>query len=88
MITFENACDIAFKYFAQNDHIFGLSKALDTEKDWLFFGGSADETRFGGSGVLVSKEDGSTKDFILPSRENFAILKSGKPAELPERFRG
>ena len=80
-MNFEEAKVAAQAYFEQRG-VTGLASALEAENCWIFYGGKAGVTVCGIPGVKVSKETGELSVFILPNKENFAILKSAKKIEL------
>lgn len=75
MIDFHGAIELAKKYYAEKD-LDELTKVYDAEKIWVVFAGKKDQPKFGSSGIAIDKGTGEINSFILPSRENFEILKS------------
>ncbi len=81
MINFECAIQIAKDYFSsKGEH--SLTKIYESDNAWIVYAGKADQVRFGNMGISIDKESGEISNFILPSRENFAILKKAKLTEL------
>lgn len=87
MIDYIKACDLAKEYLKNNLKQDGISKALEADECWIFYGGSSEVVQLGGVGISVSKKDGGIRKFILPSKENFVILKSSKQIEVPEEYK-
>lgn len=86
MIDFVEACGLAKKYYKDKLAITGLAKALDGGDKWFFSGGSPDEVRVGNVVIAISKADGAIETVTLPSKENFALLKSANPIDLPVEY--
>ena len=81
MIDFDNAIRIAKEYYCKKGEL-ELTKIYEAEKEWIVYAGKKDQPKFGNAGISIDKESGDIKSFILPSRENFEILKNAKLTEL------
>ncbi len=89
MIAYREACAIAFGYFQAKNKVVGLAAAMEADKVWIFYGGSAETANeIGVQGITVDKATGTVSSFILPSRENFALLDAAKKVDIPEPYRG
>lgn len=87
-MTYIEGCERAFDYFYRSEGINGIAKALDGKNVWIFYPGKADEITIGGIGICMDKTTGEISDFILPSLENFAILETAVPLDVPNQFKG
>jgi hypothetical protein len=47
-----------------------VTKALETDEVWIFYGGIENQAEIGGVGIKVDKESGEIDKFILPSPTN------------------
>jgi hypothetical protein len=74
------ALKVAKAYYSQKGAQ-EITKALETSHSWIFFGGAKGKVKIGGSGIIINKETGVIEQFILPSRENFELLKEAIPIE-------
>lgn len=89
MMTYNEGCAIAFGYFQAKDKVAGLATALEADKVWIFYGGSAEAANeIGAQGITVDKATGVVADFILPSKENFVLLDMAEKVDIPEIYRG
>lgn len=86
MISFNEACKIAFEHFIKRDNEIGLSKALETKNAWIFYAGKEGINKVGNTGLLVYKHDGIKEDFVLPSKKNFLLLQEAIPIKIDEEF--
>lgn len=66
MITFDNACNIAYNYFKNISNQYVLTSALENDSYWIFYGGILDKIEYGGKGIKVKKIDGTIETFYLP----------------------
>lgn len=77
-MTFNQALEMAVQYY-NNLNCTSVTRALDAQTHWIFYGGRKDEIEIGGTGIKINKKDGQIEDFILPDDENFELLgKSNK----------
>ena len=86
MISFNNACKKAVKYFFEKYGEIELAKALETKEAWIFYSGKENKNKVGNMGILLFKENGNIEDFILPSKRNFKLLKEAIPIEINRDF--
>ena len=81
MIDFNGAIEIAKNYFsAKGDS--ELTKIYESANAWIVYAGKKGQVKYGNMGITIDKGNGSISNFILPSRENFEILKNAKLTEL------
>lgn len=76
MVRLNRAIEIAENYYA----IRGKqppAKIYETEDMWIAFPNN-ENVRYGNSGITIAKDTGKIGRFILPSRENFEILRKAK----------
>lgn len=83
MIDIHDAIELAKKYYAEKG-LDELTKVYDAEEAWIVFAGKEDQPKYGSSGVAIDKGTGEINPFILPSRENFEILKNATLIEKEE----
>ena len=84
MITFEQAYSSAEQYYQDKGNMV-ITKALDAGKVWIFYGGKDERIEIGGAGIKIEKENGRISNFILPSLENFALLKDAVVIDVVQR---
>ena len=83
MVEYKDALQIAKDYyFAKGQQ--ELTKIYETDKMWIVYGGKKGQMKIGGSAITIDKEYGRIGSFLLPSKENFAILKTAKLIEIEE----
>lgn len=81
MIDFNGAIAIAGGYFKEKGDS-GLTKIYEAENIWIVYAGKKGQVRYGNTGISIDKATGQINRFVLPSRENFDILKSATLTEL------
>ncbi len=81
MIEKEKAVEIANKFFEEKNKT-QIVKLLETSKCWICYGGPADKMIVGKSGIKIDKQSGEISNFILPNRENFALLKEAEEIQI------
>lgn len=74
MITYSDALKVAKEYYYERSQQ-EITKIYETDSMWIVYGGRRDQVKIGGAAITISKENGEIGRFILPSKENFAILK-------------
>jgi len=80
MVELNEAIRIAETYFAKNnEHIVQINEA---DEFFIFFGANAKEDiKFGRSDIKINKTTAEVSRFVLPSAENFKLLKMSKQIE-------
>lgn len=84
-LRLEDGCRIAAAYFAERE-IKGIRQILTAKEVWIFLPGEKGIVEFGGNGVMVDRQTGEARPFILPSREGFAALQNAKEEAIPEEY--
>lgn len=79
-MEFKEALEIAGQHYRGLDGT-EVTRALDAQTHWIFFGGEKDRVLIGGSGIKIRKADGLAQDFILPNDENFELLDRSEPID-------
>lgn len=83
MIELIDAMNIAKKhYFEKGQQT--ITKIYETNNMWIVYGGKNGQPKIGNSAITINKETGSIGRFILPSKENFEILKNATLIEYKE----
>lgn len=77
MIDFELAKKIAKEYYDERG-MDKLTKVYESNDIWVVYATKDGKIRYGGHGIAINKETGEISDFILPSKENFEILRNAK----------
>jgi len=73
--------------FLKNEQLEGLYLAYDTEDKLICFGGNPDEPYYGCRSVVVSKEDGSCKWFVIGiDEEKEKILDEAEEVAIPSEY--
>ncbi len=85
MMSLEDGCRIAAAYFAERE-IRGIRQILTAKTAWIFLPGEKGVVEFGGNGVMIDKQTGEARPFILPSREGFMLLQNAREEEIPEAY--
>ena len=49
---------------------------------WIVFAGIKGKVIYGSVGISISKDDGSIRDFVLPSEQNFKCLEQATKVEI------
>lgn len=75
MMELNKAIQIAKAYYAEKG-MDELTKIYDAGTLWIIYAGKKDQVQYGSSAISIHKTSGEIKSFILPSRENFAILRN------------
>lgn len=75
-MTFEEAKKIAEDYFTKGGAL--ISKIYDAEDKWIIYAEKDGKTPIGIPALTILKSTGELGRFILPNKENFAILKKAK----------
>lgn len=84
MVEKNEALEIAKRYYQENGSQ-EITKFYDAEKSWIVFGGRPGQVKIGNSGIAIDKKCGEISGFILPSKENFEILKKAVLIDVSEK---
>ena len=83
MIDYLQALDIAKEHFnSKNQQT--ITKFYETDNMWIVYGGRKGQTKIGNAAITISKDTGNIGSFILPSKENFEILRNAKLIDIKE----
>lgn len=83
MVEFKDALQIAKDYyFAKGQQ--EITKMYEADKMWIVYGGKKGHAKIGGAAITIDKGNGQIGSFLLPSKENFAILKTATLIEIEE----
>ena len=85
MIDFIEACELAYTFFKNEIGKDGLRKVYEANTLWIFYAGL--EGEIGELGITVNKKTSELADFLLPSRENLALLNNSIELDVPKKFR-
>lgn len=83
MIEFKDALEIAKNYYRSKGQQ-EITKMYEADKMWIVYGGKRGQAKIGGAAITIDKENGQVGSFLLPSKENFAILKAAKLIDIEE----
>ena len=83
MIGLCDARKIAGIYY-QNKGNQEIVKVYETKTAWIVFGGRKGMQKIGGAAINIDKASGDVSTFVLPSKENFEILKNAKLINIEE----
>lgn len=81
MIDLKTAVELALKYCAEKKKSTELLSIREHERMYIIYTGIPGVVKYGRSGMAVDKETGDISSFILPKKENFAILHESR--EIP-----
>lgn len=83
MLEYKDALQIAKDYyFAKGQQ--EITKFYETDEMWIIYGGKKGQVKIGGTAITINKSNGEIGKFLLPSKENFEILKKATQIELEE----
>ena len=88
MLNFEEACEMAVKFFESKNKEGRLTSAKETDELYIFYYGIPNMMAVGDQGISINKNTKEIKMFILPNKENFEILKTSKDVPLPVKYEG
>ena len=77
MVSFVEALNIAKEYYSQKKD-YEITKVYENDNSWIVFAGKKNMPRFGSAGISIDKLTAKISVFMLPTRENFEILKNSK----------
>lgn len=86
MINFEDACEIAYGYYADYG-FYGLQSASDLGDMYSFMGYSKTVTYGGIVPITVSKQTGEIGGFPFYSEEFLLKLNGSKQLDIPGKYR-
>lgn len=83
MIGLQEAMVIAKDYYsAKGEEV--IKKVYEADDMWIVYAGKVGQVRIGSVALTIKKIDGEVGNFILPSEENFKILKEARLLDLEE----
>lgn len=83
MIGLQEAIAIAMHYYsAKGEEV--IKKVYESDEMWIVYAGKVGQVRIGSVALTIKKLDGELGNFILPSEENFRILREAKLLDLGE----
>lgn len=83
MVEFKDALQIAKDYYYAKGQQ-EITKMYETDNVWIVYGGKKGQAKIGGAAITIDKGDGQIGNFLLPSKENFAILKAATLIKIEE----
>ncbi len=81
MIDLKTAVDIALKYCREKGKSTRILSIREHARMYIIYTGTPGVIKYGNAGIAVSRENGNTASFVLPKKENFAILHESR--EIP-----
>ena len=84
MITYEQACKIAYDHFRSQNSEAVLLSASENGEFWIFYGGIPGRVEYGGQGIKIFKATAAKESFILP--RDLKILRSATKIDIPQAF--
>ena len=81
MIDLKTAVEKALKYCVEKGKATQILSIREHEKMYIIYTGIPGMVKYGHAGIAVSRETGEISSFILPKKENFAILHESR--EIP-----
>ncbi len=72
----EDAKRIAVEYYAKKGAI--VAKIYESVDHWIVYAEKDGKTVIGAPALSIAKNSGELGQFLLPNKENFAILKMAK----------
>ncbi len=86
-MTFEEACAVAMKHFAENWDDKGLLPAAEFSDGWIFIGDSGDDRVRYGKCPLIIYLDGKTEISAFPFEKQDEFLERAHARAVPEEYR-
>ena len=86
MISFYDACALAFNYYKEKLNIVGLAYAAECEDAYIFGGGKKGTVTIGGCVIMIDKETGSIVNLRFPSKENSLLVRNATVLEVPPSY--
>ena len=86
MITYFDACLIAYNYYKNSLNAVGLSEAREAEGCYIFGAGKCNSANIGGAVICVQKNDGFVSVLKFPSKESSALYRTAVKIEVPDDF--
>lgn len=83
MITFKEAIQIAKEHYLSKGKQ-EITKIYETDEMWIVYGGKRGQVKIGGAAITINKKNGEVGRFILPSKENFEILRKATQITVEE----
>lgn len=81
MITLNEVLEIGKNYFAQHNE--QIIQVNETESFFILFGANQNkDVKYGRCDIKINKMTGEITHFILPSTENFELLKKSTKIDL------
>ena len=83
MVSRFDALKIAKDYYYKSMGEKRIAKVLEYTDSYIIYPDSC-VGRIGEMAIKIDKKDGKIRNFILPSKENFAILKNSKEIKMED----
>ncbi len=78
MINLKTAVEHAMKYCKEKGKSTEILRIREHERMYIIYTGIPGVVKYGNAGIAVDRETGAISSFILPKRENFAILHESR----------
>ena len=83
MVRFADAIEIAKGYYASKAEQ-TITKVYENDSSWIVFASKKGMPRFGSYGISIDKQTAEISMFVLPTQENFEILRNSTLIEIEE----
>lgn len=89
MISFEQACEIAYNHFLKTKEQKGIADIDDLGDSWLFWGRDLplEVTQYGNTPIMIEKENGDAFYFNAYAPNNIEKTLEAKKMEVPEQYK-
>lgn len=84
-MTINELCKSAEEHFQQLGEK-GIRQILEAPTAWIVLPGPYGKVRYGSFSIVVEKETGEIRPFVMPSQEGFALLKVAQEVPVPEEY--
>ena len=78
MIDLKTAVELALNYCREKGKSTEILTIREHERMYIIYTGIRGVVKYGNAGIAVDRETGAISSFILPKKENFAILHESR----------
>lgn len=78
MTDLKTAVELAMKYCEEKGKSTEILSIREHERMYIIYTGKKGVVKYGNAGIAVDRETGAISSFILPKKENFAILHESR----------
>lgn len=89
MISFEQACEMAYNHFLETKEQKGICDIIDYGDAWVFWGKDfpIDVPEYGNMPIMIVKENGDAFYFNAYAPDNIEKTINAEKIEIPEKYK-